>query len=610
MEMNTQDKDRHRAKHMLRKLITFYYNGKFRTKLFVIFGLAAILPMFLFIVVSTMVNENALSKEVNQAMTSNLTQIAERTNMNLEIYANMLYQMYQDEELVENINTILEENEEGAIAYNRISKRIKQYHTVESGIRCISVICANGQSVVYDVKTDSAVDNLWRNFRDLRMTTPYRNTEGEPGMVLTPTMLFKENESYSHYLHISKRIFDLDDLEKGSIATIVISIDAEGINNVCNPSGEIGKTGFNFIVSKDGTIICYPDKTYVGRMLGREETIEDFVKRTAVFENEKIAINVCEDMRTDWTFYNVYNKDYILQDVRRVQLISILLGVLTMGMATGAILLLTRQLNRSVRLIVEGMQEVQEGNLEAEVPVQYHDEIGTIAGSFNIMTGKIRGLIEEIKEATARQKNAEIQALEAQINPHFLYNTLDSINWMAIEHEEYEISKMLRNLGIILRYSVGKSNAIVKVEEMCDWMDKYISLQKMRFDNVFEYEIFVAEECKSYRLHKLLIQPFIENAIIHGFKEIEGGGRLRVDINSSEDSKSLLITIEDNGKGMSKELVQQYNDIEWAIRDDGSSIGLHNAFSRMYMYYGDKATWKITSIEGMGTVIMLKLPIL
>ena len=610
MEMNTQDKDRHRAKHMLRKLITFYYNGKFRTKLFVIFGLAAILPMFLFIVVSTMVNENALSKEVNQAMTSNLTQIAERTNMNLEIYANMLYQMYQDEELVENINTILEENEEGAIAYNRISKRIKQYHTVESGIRCISVICANGQSVVYDVKTDSAVDNLWRNFRDLRMTTPYRNTEGEPGMVLTPTMLFKENESYSHYLHISKRIFDLDDLEKGSIATIVISIDAEGINNVCNPSGEIGKTGFNFIVSKDGTIICYPDKTYVGRMLGREETIEDFVKRTAVFENEKIAINVCEDMRTDWTFYNVYNKDYILQDVRRVQLISILLGVFTMGMATGAILLLTRQLNRSVKLIVEGMQEVQEGNLEAEVPVQYHDEIGTIAGSFNIMTGKIRGLIEEIKEATARQKNAEIQALEAQINPHFLYNTLDSINWMAIEHEEYEISKMLRNLGIILRYSVGKSNAIVKVKEMCDWMDKYISLQKMRFDNVFEYEIFVAEECKSYRLHKLLIQPFIENAIIHGFKEIEGGGRLRVDINSSEDSKSLLITIEDNGKGMSKELVQQYNDIEWAIRDDGSSIGLHNAFSRMYMYYGDKATWKITSIEGMGTVIMLKLPIL
>ncbi len=610
MEMNTQDKDRHRAKHMLRKLITFYYNGKFRTKLFVIFGLAAILPMFLFIVVSTMVNENALSKEVNQAMTSNLTQIAERTNMNLEIYANMLYQMYQDEELVENINTILEENEEGAIAYNRISKRIKQYHTVESGIRCISVICANGQSVVYDVKTDSAVDNLWRNFRDLRMTTPYRNTEGEPGMVLTPTMLFKENESYSHYLHISKRIFDLDDLEKGSIATIVISIDAEGINNVCNPSGEIGKTGFNFIVSKDGTIICYPDKTYVGRMLGREETIEDFVKRTAVFENEKVAINVCEDIRTDWTFYNVYNKDYILQDVRRVQLISILLGVLTMGMATGAILLLTRQLNRSVKLIVEGMQEVQEGNLEAEVPVQYHDEIGTIAGSFNIMTGKIRGLIEEIKEATARQKNAEIQALEAQINPHFLYNTLDSINWMAIEHEEYEISKMLRNLGIILRYSVGKSNAIVKVEEMCDWMDKYISLQKMRFDNVFEYEIFVAEECKSYRLHKLLIQPFIENAIIHGFKEIEAGGRLRVDINSSEDSKSLLITIEDNGKGMSKELVQQYNDIEWAIRDDGSSIGLHNAFSRMYMYYGDKATWKITSIEGMGTVIMLKLPIL
>ena len=278
----------------------------------------------------------------------------------------------------------LEENQNQAIAYNRINKRIKQYYNVESGIRCISVICTNGKSVVYDVKTDSAVDNLWRNFSDLRMTTPYRNTEGEPGMVLTPTMVFKENESYSHYMHISKRIFDLNDLEKGSIATIVISIDAEEINELCNPSEENGKIGFNFILSEEGTIVSYPDDTYVGRMLEQKETIEDFVKRTGVFGSENIAVNVCEDIRTDWRFCNIYNKDYILQNVRRVQMISVILGIITMGMATIAILLLTRQLNRSVKSIVEGMQRVQEGNLETEVPVQYHDEIGRIAGSFNV----------------------------------------------------------------------------------------------------------------------------------------------------------------------------------------------------------------------------------
>ncbi|MBO5094010.1 MAG: histidine kinase [Lachnospiraceae bacterium] len=597
-------------KQILKKIITYYYNGKFRTKLFIIFGLAAILPMLLFIGVSMVVNENALSKEVNEAMTSNLAQIVERTNMNLEIYANMLYQMYQDEELVENINIILSESQNKAVAYNRIIKKLKQYDTVESGIRCISVICTNGQSVVYDVETDSAVDNLWRNFNDLRMTTPYRDTEGEPGMVLTPTMLFKENAGYSHYLHISKRIFDLDDLEKGSIATIVISIDAKDVDSLCNPAEKSKKSGYNFIISKDKTVICYPFQEYVGRKLGDGETIEEFVKQTALFENKNIAINVCEDMRTGWIFYNAYNKDYILREVRRVQVIFILLGMMTLGAATMAILLLTRQLNHSVGRIVEGMKEVQEGNLETQVAVQYDDEIGTIASSFNIMTGKIKDLIGKIKEVTQQQKDAEIRALEAQINPHFLYNTLDSINWMAIEHEEYEISKMLRNLGIILRYSVGKSNAIVKVEEMCDWMDKYISLQKMRFDDVFTYEITVSEECRSRLIHKLLIQPFIENAIIHGFKEIEGGGRLRIDIQTSESGEALLITIEDNGKGMSKELVQSYNDVEWAICDDGSSIGLHNAFSRMYMYYGEKASWKITSIEGMGTLIMLKLPIL
>ena len=103
-------------------------------------------------------------------------------------------------------------------------------------------------------------------------------------------------------------------------------------------------------------------------------------------------------------------------------------------------------------------------------------------------------------------------------------------------------------------------------------------------------------------------KTFIENAIIHGFKEIEGGGRLRVDIDCSEDKEFLLITIEHNGKGLPKEMVAQYNNVEWAINCQNGSIGLHNAFSRMYMYYSDKASWKITSIEEMGTVIMLKLP--
>ena len=126
------------------------------------------------------------------------------------------------------------------------------------------------------------------------------------------------------------------------------------------------------------------------------------------------------------------------------------------------------------------------------------------------------------------RRDAEIRALEAQINPHFLYNTLDSINWMAIEREQYDISRMVRNLGVILRYSINKSNQMTSMEEVADWLEKYVSLQQMRFNQSFRFELNIEERAKKVMIHKLLLQPFVENSIIHGFKGMEKGGVLRV----------------------------------------------------------------------------------
>lgn len=592
----------------MKKIVLFYRNSKLKVKLFIIFGLSSILPIFLLWGISTKVNENALTKKVNQMMTDNLTQIAERVNMNLEIYTNVLYQMNQDDQLTESIKMLLDGGEDKAVTYKQISRRLKQYNNVDGNIRCISVVCANGDAIIYDTKTDSAIDNLWRNYSDLRMIPPFMDAEGKSGMVVTPTVKFQEEDGYSHYLHISRRIFDLNNLDRGSIATIIVSVDEKSINEICNPEKTAEDQGFNFIIAKDGTVISYPDENFAGKKVQGKEAAAAFVKESALLDNKMTELNQIEDDQTGWIFYNVYDKTDILQDVRQVQMIFLLVGSFALCIATVSIFYFVRQINYSVNQVVEGMQKVQEGNLDVEVEVQDQDEVGMIANHFNRMTRQIKGLIEEVKRATEQQKNAEIHALEAQINPHFLYNTLDSINWMAIENEEYEISKMLRNLGIILRYSIGKSNSKVKVYEMADWMEKYIGLQKMRFDNVFSYTISVDKETEQCLLYKLLLQPFIENAILHGFKELEGGGRLRVDISLSEEKSSLLITIEDNGSGMPKELAQSYNNVQWAIKNDGENIGLHNAFSRMHMYYGERASWKVTGIENRGTIIMLKLP--
>ncbi len=591
----------------MKRLIAFYRNSKLKTKLFIIFGFSSLLPILLLWGISTKVNESALTEKVDQVTRDNLQQIAERANMSLEIYANLLYQMSQDEEMTAAVKTLMKKGGD-AVAYNRLNRRLKQYNDMEGEIRCITVVCANGTSVAYDSQTDSAIDNLWRSYPDLRMIPPYRDAQGEAGMVLTPTVKFLEGEQYSHYFHISKRIFDLNNLDRGSIATIIVSVNEDNMDLICNPTGETEDSGFNFIVAGDGTVISYPDEEFAGRRIEDEESVARFVRESGLLGERQTQINAYQDERTGWVFYNVYELGAMLEDVRRTQMIFLLVGGMALGIAVVFILYFARLINRSVNDVVEGMQEVSEGNLEVMLPIHSDDEFGRIAGNFNQMTGRVNALVEEVKEATTQQKNAEIAALEAQINPHFLYNTLDSINWMAIDRGEYEISKMLRDLGVILRYSIGKSNTRVKAEAAVDWLEKYIGLQKVRFDNIFSYEITMDEAAGDCLVYKLLLQPFIENAILHGFKEMEGGGMLRVDLSLSEDKEFLHITIEDNGRGMPREQAQRYHDRAWAVRGDGTAIGLHNAFSRMDMYYGERASWKVTSIENMGTVIMLRLP--
>ena len=141
-----------------------------------------------------------------------------------------------------------------------------------------------------------------------------------------------------------------------------------------------------------------------------------------------------------------------------------------------------------------------------------------------------------------------------------------------------------------------------------DWLEKYLSLQKMRFNNVFEWVLNIEEETKQVKIHKLLLQPFVENTIIHGSKGIEQGGVLHIDILMSKTRKTIQIIIANNGHGMSKEQVDLYNNIEEMIKDKQEGIGVQNAFSRMYMYYGNKASWNVKSIPDMGTVIVLELP--
>lgn len=249
------------------------------------------------------------------------------------------------------------------------------------------------------------------------------------------------------------------------------------------------------------------------------------------------------------------------------------------------------------------MKEVRAGEMSAHMEMEGKNEISIIASQFNKMMKQINNQMDEIKQVSEMKKDAEIRALEAQINPHFIYNTLDSIHWLAIENGEDEISEMLSEFAQILRYQISKSNDVVEIKDEMEYLKKYLFLQKIRFMDNFEYAIDCEEGILDCHIHKMIFQPLIENAIIHGYAHIRHGGFLRIKIYHIDESR-ICFSITDNGRGMSQEKVGE------VFGEGGStpSIGVSNVLARLKLYYGDSYRLEVHSEENRGTSIKITIP--
>lgn len=591
------------------KFSSWFYNRKIWQKLIITFVLAVLLPISISWYVMMSMNQKQMENKIQELMTSQLVQISERVDLTLDIYMNLVYQMNVDSGLIDEIKGLKSKDINKQVeSRHNIYSRLQEYNNSVGGIRCISVITASGTDVTYDWGTASVRENIWKDYVDLRETAAYKKAQESTGIAILPTAVMEQDEEQLHVFQIAKAIYDLDELESEPIAAIVMILDESILKKLCENDREIAWNGINFILDSQSRIITYPDSFFAGTTLEANQNITDFIRMTGEMEDKKIGISTYEDTKTDWVYYNAYDLEKILAEISDTRRNALILGGILIISACFLISGTVRNIGDSVKTIITGIQAVKSGDLKTEIRLEYKDELGEIAENFNDMTERVSILIEEVEGVTEKRKNAEIRALEAQINPHFLYNTLDSINWLAISRGEDEISEMLRNLGIILRYSVNKSNIEVSIAEVADWIDKYISLQQMRFDHAFEFQLTVQEVCKEYRIKKLLIQPFIENALIHGFKGIEEGGMLRVDISLTEEGKHICVIIEDNGNGLDQRQVTKYNDRSAAVEEDQEKIGLNNVFSRIEMYYGEKADWNVISIPDIGTIITLRFP--
>ncbi|WP_078552899.1 sensor histidine kinase [Bacillus alkalicellulosilyticus] len=293
-----------------------------------------------------------------------------------------------------------------------------------------------------------------------------------------------------------------------------------------------------------------------------------------------------------------------------VAMINILFGVIGLVLVILATFLVSFQITKPIKILVQNIRQVEKGNMKAQFKSLGNDEIGLLGERFKMMIEKINNLINREYKLEIENKNNQLKVLQSQINPHFLYNALQSIGTVALKNKVPEIYTSLTDLSEIMRYGMNMDEGIVQLEKELNYSKAYLLLQKQRFGDDFEFTIKVDPQALQIKVPKMIMQPIIENYFKHGFDSREGVGNLVIECTISEPF--VIMTIRDNGLGVSEERLKEIQRHFYAKHNRGredTNIGLKNVFVRLKLYYSNQATLRLNNLEGGGFEVMMKLPI-
>jgi two-component system, sensor histidine kinase YesM len=292
--------------------------------------------------------------------------------------------------------------------------------------------------------------------------------------------------------------------------------------------------------------------------------------------------------------------------LRKVMFFIVFVGIL-ISFLLG--FLLSKPLVGSIHTLREAMVKVEKGNFAERVTVNSNDELGELGKGFNHMINEIERLVTEVYKTSLREKEAEIRALQGQMNPHFLYNTLESINMLAITKGNFEVSDMVTSLGKLLRYTIDHSAKMVTLEEECSFIRSYVAIQKVRIGEQLQYTEKIDSNHQQVFIPKLVLQPLVENAIVHG--NLKEGGHIWLEAHI--EKQLLKITIRDNGQGITQEqlikLIKMIENHDTASSEKHNGIALTNIHERLQLLYGKEYGITIDGEEQKGFSVTLNLPL-
>ena len=372
------------------------------------------------------------------------------------------------------------------------------------------------------------------------------------------------------------------------------------INNV-----SIGQRGYCFLMDKEGNIVYHPQQQLLYAGLKSEDTASLAALEDNAYVDDTVIYCVTSVADSDWRVVGVsYVDELVNRNVSEMIRLSVVLAAVLLAAAVLTSWLLSRLLGRPLRGLAEAMERFEtDADHFTYRSVGGTREVQELSGSFGHMVLRIQQLMSTVREEEVNLRKTELKALQAQINPHFLYNTLDSIAWMCEQGRNADAVKMVHALARLFRISISKGHELIPIAKEIEHAESYLQIQKYRYKNQFTYEFDVDPACLSYYCNKITLQPIIENAINHGLDLLVDEGRITVQV--CQDGADIVFYVRDNGVGMSDELIRSILERE---PDDRTGIGIRNVNDRLKIYFGKQYGLRITSEPDVGTCVEIRMP--
>ena len=390
----------------------------------------------------------------------------------------------------------------------------------------------------------------------------------------------------------------------GPASWVSLDISFSAISEYISSVG-IGAHGYCFLMDDDGNIVYHPQQQLLYSGLKSEDATRLAAMADGTWGEQTVIYSITSIADSGWRVVGVSYVDELVDlSVRQMMRTCVLIALLAMAAALGTGVVLSRILSRPLAALAAAMGRFeQDADHFTPTPVTGTQEVSDLSDSFGHMVQRIQHLMATVREEEVNLRKTELKALQAQINPHFLYNTLDSIAWMCERGRNQDAVSMVHALARLFRISISKGHELIPIRKELEHAESYLQIQKYRYKNQFSYTFTVDESCLDCLCNKITLQPILENAIVHGLDLMVEPGHIEVEVR--RDGEDILFLVRDDGVGMDEE---QVHHILHSEPGDRTGIGIKNVNDRLRIYFGERYGLRIESELDEGTCVEIRMP--